>query len=365
MDGSIWVAFMTGLTAGGLSCMAVQGGLVTSSLAGQIENEIGKTRNRQNNKQNSGKPIRLAKPIVLFLISKIFVYTLLGIALGSIGSIFSFTPTVRGILQIAIAIFMLGNVFRLLNVHPFFRYFSFEPPARIRRMIRQKAKNQENIFSPILMGFLTLLIPCGVTQSMMALAISSGNALTGGLLMFAFTLGASPVFFILTYLATKLGSLTEKYFTRLVALALLVFGLISFDTGLNLVGFPYTISRFTQQAFGTETTVQANANDLTNQSQNITKAIPENTTNDVYIKVEDQGYLPYKSIAQADQPVKIHFVTENVYSCSRAIVIPALDISKILYATGEEIIEIPPQKAGTELYYACSMGMYNGMIVFE
>jgi len=365
MDGSIWIAFVTGLTAGGLSCMAVQGGLVTSSLAGQIENDIAKQKSHKPVKQNNKKNIRMAKPIVLFLAAKLIAYTLLGVALGSIGSVLAITPTIRGILQIAIAIFMLGNVLRLFNVHPIFRYFSFEPPAGIRRLIRQKAKNQENMFTPIIMGFLTLLIPCGVTQSMMALAISSGNALTGGLLMFAFTLGASPVFFILTYLATKLGSLTEKYFTRLVALALLVFGLISFDTGLNLVGFPYTISRFTQQAFGQQTTVQANAEDLTNQSQNLSPAIPENTANDVYIQVEDQGYFPYKSIARADQPVKIHFITDNVYSCSRAVVIPALDVSKILSATGEEIIEIPAQKPGTELYYACSMGMYNGMIVFE
>ncbi|PKN86289.1 MAG: hypothetical protein CVU46_08195 [Chloroflexi bacterium HGW-Chloroflexi-8] len=365
MDGSIWVAFVTGLTAGGLSCMAVQGGLVTSSLAGQIENEIAKPKGKKQSKVPQKPSIRFVKPIILFLISKLVAYTFLGFLLGSIGSVLSLTPTVRGILQIAIALFMLGNALRLLNVHPIFRYFSFEPPASIRRMIRQKSKNQENIFSPILMGFLTLLIPCGVTQSMMALAISSGSALTGGLLMFAFTLGASPVFFLLTYLATKLGTLTEKYFTRLVAVALVVFGLIAFDTGLNLVGFPFTISRFTQQVRGDQSTVQASTGVLGSQTQNIPTLAPQNTGNDVYIQVQDQGYYPYKSIAKADQTVNLHLVTDGVYSCSRAFVIPSLDISKILSATGEEIVEIPPQKAGTELYYSCSMGMYSGMIVFE
>jgi hypothetical protein len=37
----ILLAFVTGLTTGGLSCLAVQGGLLASSLAQQIEHEIG------------------------------------------------------------------------------------------------------------------------------------------------------------------------------------------------------------------------------------------------------------------------------------------------------------------------------------
>jgi sulfite exporter TauE/SafE len=365
MDASLVTAFLTGLTAGGLSCMAVQGGLVTSSLAGQIESEISSPKRGNKSAKTDRAPLRLARPIVLFLAAKLLAYTALGFVLGSIGSALSLTPTLRGILQIAIALFMLGNALRLLNVHPIFRYFSFEPPAAVRRMIRQKAKNQENIFSPVLLGFLTLLIPCGVTQSMMALAISSGSALSGSLLLFAFTLGASPVFFLLTYLASKLGSLTEKYFTRLVVIVLLVFGLITFDTGLNLVGFPLTVSRLSQQLRGEQpAAVQASQNRL-GQTQNLPANTSINSGNDVYIQVENQGYSPYKSIAKAGEQLTLHLTTDQVYSCSRAFVIPALDISKLLYASGEETIQIPAQKAGTELYYSCSMGMYSGVIVFE
>jgi hypothetical protein len=36
----IMVAFITGLTTGGLSCLAVQGGLLASSLAHQLEQEV-------------------------------------------------------------------------------------------------------------------------------------------------------------------------------------------------------------------------------------------------------------------------------------------------------------------------------------
>ena len=43
----------------------------------------------------------------------------------------------------------------------------------------------------------------------------------GAALMFAFTLGTSPVFFIVAYLTTELGSRLEKFFMRFVAVVVL------------------------------------------------------------------------------------------------------------------------------------------------
>ena len=148
------------------------------------------------------------------------------------------TPQMRGCLQVAIAIFMLGNAMRLLNVHPIFRYLNIEPPPAMWCWIRKKTKDQENWFSPLFLGALTVLGPCGITQSMMALAVTTANPVQGRVILPAFTLGASPVFFLLTYLATKLGSLMEKYFVRIVALVLVIFAFISLDSGLKYHGFP-------------------------------------------------------------------------------------------------------------------------------
>jgi len=36
---NLWIIFLTGLTTGGLSCLAVQGGLLTSIIANQKEGE--------------------------------------------------------------------------------------------------------------------------------------------------------------------------------------------------------------------------------------------------------------------------------------------------------------------------------------
>lgn len=360
MDTSLWIVFFTGLTAGGLSCMAIQGGLLTSSLASQIETQVQKTGKR---KTKESKKLQLAKPIVLFLIAKLVIYSFLGLLLGALGSVFDLTPQMRGGLQIAIAIFMLGNALRLLNVHPIFRYFNIEPPAALRRWIRKKAKNQENWFSPLFLGALTVFIPCGVTQTMMALAVSTGDPLQGGLIMFAFTLGASPLFFLLTYLATKLGSMMEKYFVRFVVLALVIFAFLSLDSGLNVMGFPYTLSRLTN-ANRVNTNTIPRIDDPVNFPSVYVERAPV-ISSDVVVYAKNDGYYPYESYATADVPVTLRLRTNNTISCSRSFIIPSLDIKALLDATGEKVIEIPPQKAGTTLAYSCSMGMYTGVIKFQ
>jgi sulfite exporter TauE/SafE len=63
-------------------------------------------------------------------------------------------------------------------------------------------------------------------------------------MMLAFTLGTSPVFFIVAYLTTELGSRLEKFFMRFVAVVVLVLGFVTLDGGLNLMGSPYSFTNF-------------------------------------------------------------------------------------------------------------------------
>jgi uncharacterized protein len=348
---SIWIAFITGLTTGGLSCMAVQGGLVTGALARQVE--TGLARKKRNPTQ--GRQPQLALPIVLFLAAKLAVYSLLGFVLGGLGSVLSLSPVTRGVLQIAIAVFMLGNALRMLNVHPIFRYFSFEPPAAIRRLIRQKSKEKDDFLTPLTLGALTILIPCGITQAMMAVAVSTGAPLAGAATMFAFILGTSPVFFALTYLATRLSALFEKYFFRIVAVALLALAFITLNTGLNLVGSPFTFNQVAQ-ALGIGQ----------NGDQTAAPALPSGPlSNEISLNVTNRGYSPSRLFAPAGQTITLHLVTHNTTSCSRDFTIPAFNMDVLLDQNGDRVVELPPQKSGSTLHYACSMGMFTGDIVFE
>src|SRR5512142_1024466 len=93
------VAFVTGLTTGGLSCLAVQGGLLASSLAHQIEQDYLEQstlqKKRGNKKIQPQKRSNSALPILLFLVAKLVAYTLLGILLGWVGSFLTLSPLTR------------------------------------------------------------------------------------------------------------------------------------------------------------------------------------------------------------------------------------------------------------------------------
>jgi len=358
------VAFITGLTTGGLSCLAVQGGLLASSLEQQleqqldlqIEQELAARRAHRSGKRQSRSRVlahpRLAVPIVLFLVAKLTAYTLLGFLLGALGSVLQLNTITRAILLIAVGIFMLGNALRMFNVHPIFRYFAIEPPKFITRYIRRKAKNGESFFAPLFLGALTVFIPCGVTQAMMAVAIGTGSALQGAALMFAFVLGTSPVFFVVAYLTMQLGARLEKWFMRFVAVAILVLGLFSVNSGLTLMGSPLSVTNMIQSARAA-------------QPELASVPIPQSDGVTLYLSAGNSGYSPRVLHARADTPITLNMVTNRTYSCSRAFVIPALGVEKLLPESGTVTISIPAQSSGTVMPFTCSMGMYTGEIVFD
>lgn len=385
---NIVVAFITGLTTGGLSCLAVQGGLLASSLAGQIENEVsasghkGGKRKRAAVKPQGNHPAKLADPIIVFLTAKLFAYTVLGFLLGLLGQMFQLSVYARAFLQIGIGIFMLGTALRMLNVHPIFRYFVIEPPAFIRRKIRRSASGagDSSLATPAFLGLLTVLIPCGVTQAMMAVALGTADPIEGAALMFAFTLGTSPVFFAVAYFTTQLGARLEKHFMRFVAIVILVLAVVTIDSGVTLAGSPVSFTRlYSRLAYrppASSTPLPASQTEPSQIAEPITSAPADPTQaptptpvgvtdNLVTINVTDYGYEPGEVHAKADVPVQLRLVTNNTRSCSRAFYIPSLNVQEILAATGEVIIDLPAQPKGTKMQYSCSMGMFGGTIIFD
>lgn len=348
------VAFITGITTGGLSCLAVQGGLLASSLAHQIEQDyVGQTANKKN-KQNTSVRTNSAFPIFLFLVAKLVAYTLLGALLGWLGSFLTLSPMTRAILLIAIGVFMIGNALRMFNVHPIFRYFSVEPPKFITRYIRRTAKGTDTA-TPLFLGALTVFIPCGVTQAMMATALGTGSVAMGAALMFAFILGTSPVFFIVAYLTTELGSRLEKFFMRFVAVVLLILGFVTLDGGLNVLGSPLSFQNLTRNLIPSN----SQSAPVADTSQ------PAAVDGELTLRVGNDGYFPVSLKAPADKAFTLNLVTNKTYSCARDFVIPALDYYQLLPDTGTVQVTIPAQEKGSTLFFTCSMGMYTGQIVFE
>jgi sulfite exporter TauE/SafE len=310
----------------------------------------------------------MATPILLFLAAKLTAYTILGALLGLLGSMFQLSPLARAVLQFLIAIFMIGTALRMLNVHPFFRHFVIEPPAALRRRLRKTAASETSAAAPLFLGALTVLIPCGVTQAMMAVALATSSPLQGAALMFAFTLGASPVFFAVAYFATTLGKRMEKNFTRFAAVVILLLGLFALDTGLNLAGSPVSITRAVNGMFAARqqnTSAELIPFEPAGPEPALEALSVDEGDDVIVLKVKNTGYVPQVLEAKANQPLRLKLVSKDVHSCSMAFVIPSLNAFVNMKPTDVQYIDIPAQEPGTRMGFMCSMGMFTGDIIFN
>lgn len=329
----IWFAFLTGLTTGGLSCLAVQGGLLASAVAPRL----------------GDAPAALSKKlpqIGMFIAAKLLSYTLLGLILGLIGSTLVLSPKVFGWVQIGAGLFMVVTALRLIDAHPMFRYFVVTPPRWAFRLLKTTSRS-ESLFAPATLGFLTVLMPCGVTQATMVVAVASGSPILGAAIMFAFVLGTSPVFFALG--ATIVELLQRRAFSYVAAGIVGVFAVLSINGGVALTGSLYTIQNFYRAA---TTPIEqlargANAATITDGKQDVT------------IHVLPRGYQASATTIRAGVPVRLSLVTDNIQGCTKVFAIPNMNIRKTLSETGTEVVEFTPTKTG-RLAYTCGMGMYTG-----
>lgn len=350
---NIWTVFLTGLLTGGLTCLAVQGGLLATSVAQREQRRL-------EEKIHSGDPDHIghALPILFFLIAKLAAYTMLGFLLGWFGSLFQLSLTAKVIMQFFVGIFMIGTALSLLDVHPVFRYFIIQPPKFLTRMVRKESKSTE-FFSPALLGAFTVFIPCGTTQAMMALAIASGSAVAGATILSVFVLGTSPVFFILGYFATRLGSLLHAKFMTLAAFAILLLAVFNINSAAALSGSSVTLETVWHGMYCGFFSICEDSPLYKRPGQVAAATAP---VNEATVTIHSSGYNPDKLIVKAGSRVTLHLVNTNGGGCIQAFTIPKLGIEKVIrQGTSDTIQFLAPPTAG-KLAFMCSMGMYRGEI---
>jgi uncharacterized protein len=333
--------FLTGLLAGGLSCAAVQGGLLAATIA-QREEEHLKEKAAKGN----------ALPILAFLIAKLVVYTALGFLLGWFGSLFQLSLGMKIAMQVVVVIFMLGSAFSILNVHPIFRYFIIQPPKFLTRLVRKQSKSGD-IFAPGILGAFTIFIPCGTTQAMMALAIASGSPIVGAAILFAFVLGTSPIFFVLGFFATKLGDFFHEKFMKILAFAIIILAIFNFDNTIALSGSNLTLGNLAKGAWCTVSFCDNTPESSGTNAQAAT---------DLNIEISAAGYTPNELTAKAGADITIHLKNDGGGGCAQAFTIPSLGIQKVVSTGQTDTVAFKAPNEKTDISFMCSMGMYRGVI---
>lgn len=325
---NLWVIFLTGLTVGGLTCLAVQGGLLASVIAASEGEEVKKKINKRN-------PVL---PTLAFLLAKLLAYMGLGFLLGAFGGAIGISVAAQTTMQLVAGVYMIFIALNLLDVHPIFRYFVIQPPKFLTRHVRNQSRSKE-LFAPLFLGAMTIFIPCGTTLAIEALAISSANPFSGAAIMGAFILGTSPVFFGVGWLTSVLGDNYRTKFLKFAAIAVLYLGLTSLNGALVALGSPI--------AFNPKTSVKLYSEAPISQTAVIT--------------VSASGYTPNYIRVKKGSPVTLKLVGKDAYSCASAFRIPSLGIAKNLQANETSIITFTPERSG-QIPFSCSMGMYTGVI---
>lgn len=325
---NFYTALITGLTTGGLTCLAVQGGLLIGLLAKQ---------------QSPDKPApgwqRLVLPVSGFLIAKIISYTVFGFLLGLVGSRLQFTTTAQIWVQgIAAAIMILTGI-RIIWPH-WLPWLAVNPPASVRRFIRRSAKS-ELLAGPVILGMLTVLIPCGATIAMEAAALASGNPAQAAGILFGFTLGTAPLFFIIGVLA-KEAAVWQQRLKYVTAILVVGIGLYSLNGMFTLIDSPLAWKNI----FAARPLSSTQSTEINDQP---------------IINVSAFGYAPSGVTVPAGQRINIIFRAEQRLGCTSVILIPKLSIQTPLKPGADTSVAAFFPQAGTYTF-TCGMGMYSGTI---
>lgn len=210
-------SFTLGIIASLSTCLAIVGGLVLSVSARATQ-----------------AGIRATQPLILFHVGRLVSFAFFGGIVGLMGNAIGVGGRLTGILGVFASLIMMFLALRLLGLkNTPIATFS---PSIFRRW---KSTTQTAPLSGLLLGVGTFFLPCGFTQSMQIVALSSGSFAQGSLIMTTFALGTLPVLVGLSFGSRSLGTSrrSEIFFatTGVVVLGLSLLGILSGLTALGLL----------------------------------------------------------------------------------------------------------------------------------
>lgn len=131
--------------------------------------------------------------MMLFHGGRLVSFAILGGVLGAIGSAIGINFTITAMLGIIASVVMILLGFNLVGV---FERNIISLPSRVFSFFR---KIEHKTIAPFLVGVGTFFLPCGFTQAMQVVALSSGSFFSGLTIMTAFALGTLPMLALLSF----------------------------------------------------------------------------------------------------------------------------------------------------------------------
>lgn len=335
------VALVIGLTAGFSTCMALIGGLVVSVASKYAENHPTQT------------PLQKFKPHIFFNLGRIISFIILGGVIGAIGSAFALKGTALGLLTIAVGAVMLILGLQLTQLFPRITKGLTLPSGIAKKLGITARKDREYSHkNAFLMGAVTFFLPCGFTQAMQLLAVSTGNPIEGAMIMGAFAVGTAPGLLSLGGLTSIVKGAFARRFFRIIGVVVIVMAMLNFSNGLNLAGVKLSLDNLIPKSAPTS------VSSVTEQSGATGDSV---VLNAIYQSGKDIS--PSKFTAKVGQKTTLTVdVKDNGSGCMSTIMIIGLNDTPQYLQKGKKILlDFVASQPGTYTI-ACAMGIPRGSI---
>lgn len=219
-------AFIVGLL-GGVHCIGMCGGIVSALTFGLPEKSRGSVI--------SQLPFQLA-----YNLGRLISYVIAGAIMGGLGVLLAGMLPMQMAQQ---ALLMLAGIFMvLLGLYLAGWWMVLNRVERLGgvlwRRLEPMARKLMPVHSPtqaFAIGMLWGWVPCGLVYTMLINAVSSGGALQGAGLMFAFALGTLPNLLAIGLLAGAAARLARSQTARKVAgITVMLFGIYTLWSAIRL-----------------------------------------------------------------------------------------------------------------------------------
>lgn len=329
------MALLVGLTAGFSTCMALIGGLVISVASKYAENHPTETA------------LQKFRPHLFFNAGRIVSFIAFGAFIGAIGSAFALKGTFLGLLTIAVGAVMLVLGLQLTEIFPRITRGLTLPSGLAKKLgINTRKEREYSHKNAFLMGAATFFLPCGFTQAMQLLAVSTGNPLQAAVIMGAFAIGTTPGLLTLGGLTSVVKGAFAQRFFHIVGVIVVAMALINFTNGFTLAG----LNRFLDSSKPMVNTAV--------QQESSEGSVILNTT----FKLKED-IVPSTFTAKVGQKTTLVVdAKEDGQGCMSTIMIIGLDDSPQYLKKGKKIeLTFTASKPGTYTI-ACAMGVPRGSI---
>lgn len=273
---------------------------------------------------------------VAYNAGRVVSYTAIGGIVGGIGSVFSFSGKLRGLIAVTVGVVMIVMALSMLGVFRPLRKL----PLHLPRDLYGKLAGSFSGKSSFVIGLLNGFMPCGPLQSMQIYALSTGSVTRGALSMLLFSLGTGPLMLGFGWLSGRLNKRKAGYMLTVSALLIFLMGVHMAENGLVLSGVS-----------------------IVSTAQSEPGIMAERIGDTQYVTTEvDHG--SYESFTvRRGIPVEWTIVVPEgkLNGCNGEIVVPAYGLSVKLHE-GKTVVTFIPTETGT-IPYSCWMGMIKSSIL--